>query len=815
MMKRRGLLLVLLALLLLSLTACGFVQYVEHREEQETTVPDSLEEYLALLKELLFTGCTEDQQSAYDFALLEAENELRECESTEAMQAVYEKHNAALRDMNASILGEIFQSLAEEQIYRSEEQLEVEELIDEYIELVWEANSGAEITAALYEFKTELGLIKTDKQLYNEELAELKAEKIEALGDVNYALYRDAQRTRISQLVVAFEGEVAEITTKAACLTLYEVYRQEVLALPGAAALLAAERAEAIAQWQEKLGALAQKYDCVPMGDIDALLLQMQTLSVVEANRAGGEFILAQLGEVATREELQEATRTVIENAALTAQYRKNDQASIRALQAAALTALAEKTAAAEMQTLIGELDTAIALIPTNDARWAKSLADFRAALLARYGTYVLHEPASLTAASSYLELGQIIDYYAFYQLDGTSFVSDTFRVQLNFPHRYAEWELVEVHWYCELIRSAVGLLGYFEEDSSQMVFTLVPYAFATQTNREGEANINRHPTMIEFNSDPDAQSVRGDDFEDFPYLSLYTKRLEGIWNSQQLWYALEHEYIPVVVPGSPAARVLERAKQILRTVIRDGMSTEEKIFRLYSWFAENVEYDYVYYDFLEHEDRELLPDHLTAVFNSFHIEGALFDGMAVCCGYAKAYLLMLRMEGIESYRLALNYAWEHTISDMGGITYGSHALVAVRASDGKFYYSDVEQSFAKNNTLSRYHQLLVPHQYQNAWHYGSNPIFGEVLDFGTELPLVMWDKLMYNGKSLIPKSVEELQALLDDFADHPNKEEMLMLFAYPAYDFPVTSTILADGRFDLWVFTFGGFYEYYVYPAK
>ncbi len=814
-MNKKLLFVLLLLLLVLSLSACGFVRYMAYGEgsEVEAEAPDSPEEYLALLGELLYPNANEDQQSKYSFLLLDAENAFLECTDADDMAEVYEEYAALLLQLTKEVVREEIGVLAASQVYRAAEQLTVDALVAEYAELAADVENGTDALALFYQFKTELGEIKTDAILYAEELVVLKKERSESFANINYAPYRDTQRTQIRTLVEQFGKGLADLDTKEECEALYAAYCDTLTRLPKAADLLARERAEVAAYWQNKLAALADKYSLSLDAEIAALVGGMASTTVAAANRAGGEFLLAHFGAYATREELAEAAATVIENIAADLRYRTTDAEAVQDIRDAAQELLLQKNTADEMLSLIGDVKEDVAAVPTNDDRWAEELTAFRAALTQSYGPYVLREPSSLTVANSYLELGKIIDYYAFYQLNGSSFVCGSFRVQLNFPHRYAEWELIEMHWYCELIRSAVGLLGSFEEDSSQMVFTLVPYAFATETNREGEIDINRHPTMIEFDSDPSTQTVRGEDFEAFPYLSLYTERLEGVWNSQQLWYALEHEYLPVVVPGSPAERVLERAKEILRTVIRDGMSTEEKIFRIYSWFAVNVEYDYAFSLKLDHPDRHLLPDHNTAVLNSFHIEGSLFDGLAVCCGYAKAYLLLLRMEGIESYRLALNYDSSHAISFEGG--YGSHAIVAVRASDGKFYYSDVEQSFARGNALQSYHQLLVPHSLQNTYHNATNKVFAPYLDFGTELPAVMWEKLLYNGKRLLLRSETELKAMLDDFADHPNKDEMLMLYVSPGCDFSAISNILADGRFELWEYVYNEFYEYFIYPAK
>ena len=63
----------------------------------------------------------------------------------------------------------------------------------------------------------------------------------------------------------------------------------------------------------------------------------------------------------------------------------------------------------------------------------------------------------------------RIIDYYAFYQLDGESFERDVFRVKLDFAHNFADYIIKDVYWCCELVRSAVGISGEFDRVMDQI----------------------------------------------------------------------------------------------------------------------------------------------------------------------------------------------------------------------------------------------------------------------------------------------------------------------------------------------------------
>lgn len=74
-----------------------------------------------------------------------------------------------------------------------------------------------------------------------------------------------------------------------------------------------------------------------------------------------------------------------------------------------------------------------------------------------------------------------------------------------------------------------------------------------------------------------------------------------------------------------------KRVKQVIKTVIRKGMSTKEKIKAVHNWMIRNVKYDYQNYL------------HGTVPKVSHTAKGALVRGTAVCDGYSKAFMKIMK----------------------------------------------------------------------------------------------------------------------------------------------------------------------------
>lgn len=129
------------------------------------------------------------------------------------------------------------------------------------------------------------------------------------------------------------------------------------------------------------------------------------------------------------------------------------------------------------------------------------------------------------------------------------------------------------------------------------------------------------------------------------------------------------------------------RVNQIIRTVIRKGMTAREKIKAVHDWFIQNVKYDY--YNYL----RGTVP-HVSHTAN-----GALLRGIAVCDGYSKGFQKVMDKLGIPC-QMVTGYS-------MGG----GHAWNRVKV-DGKWYYIDVTfddpiVNGKNTNTTPRYTYFL------------------------------------------------------------------------------------------------------------
>ena len=179
-------------------------------------------------------------------------------------------------------------------------------------------------------------------------------------------------------------------------------------------------------------------------------------------------------------------------------------------------------------------------------------------------------------------------------------------------------------------------------------------------------------------------------------------------------------------------------------------MTDQEKIYRIFEWISDNIQYDFKAYSYNNSSNMDLYPDENYSRLNSLHLEGGLLDGICVCSGYAKTYLLLLKIEGIDAKRViarASRLAGINTINsrDYGGGGFGFHEFVYINI-DGKWYYSDAERScLENNNSIHSYIYLMLSPYQQN---YG-------FVTFKTDLELAdtfykdIYDSITYNKASV------------------------------------------------------------------
>lgn len=197
-------------------------------------------------------------------------------------------------------------------------------------------------------------------------------------------------------------------------------------------------------------------------------------------------------------------------------------------------------------------------------------------------------------------------------------------------------------------------------------------------------------------------EKVRTQNEFDTPYYDLvsYEKRSQNYDNfasdnkaiteyvetGEQLYHAVESGATPLFTSTSSTAyRLYDKAKQVLREIVMDEMTTYEKILSIFDY----VQYNSVYDDKIVDMDTDAEPSFIS--YTSFYLEGVFDDGLAVCDGFSKTFSLLCNMEGIECKRITGKIY-------SNGVYQGLHAWNKVLL-DEKWYVCDITWTVTKTNT--------------------------------------------------------------------------------------------------------------------
>ncbi|MBP3581870.1 MAG: InlB B-repeat-containing protein [Clostridia bacterium] len=246
----------------------------------------------------------------------------------------------------------------------------------------------------------------------------------------------------------------------------------------------------------------------------------------------------------------------------------------------------------------------------------------------------------------SFEELIAYIDYVTFYDITAQNLIKLT---------------------YTSL--TAQGLFNEFSKAANLMVFprnARLGY-LSTGSASHGSVYIKSSNLSVECTSvaDPSKRNVctqldsanyinlasdRADNYDDFA-INKVKKTLE-VETSNQLVYALECGLNPVCKAGSKAESVYNKAKAVLREICDDDMSQIEKARAIYEWIIMTCEYDNAAV-----RNSNIMNNWW--LYDSWFAEGVFNNGVAVCDGLAKAYLIMAKLEGIPTVRVSSDdHAW-------------------------------------------------------------------------------------------------------------------------------------------------------------
>ena len=252
-----------------------------------------------------------------------------------------------------------------------------------------------------------------------------------------------------------------------------------------------------------------------------------------------------------------------------------------------------------------------------------------------------------------------------------------TFFKNVYLPNSKKELEHVEEYLWTSEGSIATFTLKY---DSATASYRLP----ATEENTyENYKNINM--LMRDYT---DGKATRSADFDDFA-INKHNAGEMAVYNSESLWWALEHNYLPVFpAKNTKAEAFYEEAKDILRQIINDDMTDYEKTLAIFEYLVDKVSYDYDSYKAIDVYDGNNA---------CYFLEGVFEYNRAVCDGKSKAFVVLCRIEGIECLRDygaspngGAGHAWNYVKID------GTWYMVDTTAGDAAIAFNDEDKSKAE-----------------------------------------------------------------------------------------------------------------------
>ncbi len=252
----------------------------------------------------------------------------------------------------------------------------------------------------------------------------------------------------------------------------------------------------------------------------------------------------------------------------------------------------------------------------------------------------------------------------------------------------------------------------------------------------------------------------RGDSYDDFAIESI--SRGAVAHGSDELYFIIESGFRPIIEDvSSPAGRMYNKAKDVLRRIIDDSMSDYDKVHAITDYLNGEVTYDYAV---AKYESELLGSAAYSSVypFNSFFLEGVFDDGVAVCNGLAKAFVVLCGIEGIRSVKIqgytsplskSGRHAWNK--ASVGGEWYGI---------DTTWDNVQAEIDGVKTRLASHTYAFLTSERLERTGHYQDSGVKGSEYYCGDSAYNLYANMVFNDGGKLydhIVKDKSELETLL------------------------------------------------------
>ncbi len=275
-------------------------------------------------------------------------------------------------------------------------------------------------------------------------------------------------------------------------------------------------------------------------------------------------------------------------------------------------------------------------------------------------------------------------------------------------------------------LNNHVGITKKYYESKPEVLYVEFTYKSDSASTFTEETADNSHIQIMNANmflknkASEKSENKRADDFSDFDIYKNNSGTM-AVYNSEELWWALEHNYLPTFpTKYTKAEAFFEEAKMILREIITEDMDDYDKALAIFEYLVHAVEYDYDAYDNANSENAN--------IDVCYYLEGVFERSRAVCDGKSKAFVMLCKIEGIDCVRDfgqgiggGIGHAWNYV--RIGGVWY----LVDTTAADSAQAATSVMgEFFGENIEFTTYENFLSPLS-DNADRYIYSNIFEEI----------------------------------------------------------------------------------------
>ena len=287
-----------------------------------------------------------------------------------------------------------------------------------------------------------------------------------------------------------------------------------------------------------------------------------------------------------------------------------------------------------------------------------------------------------------------ISDYYAFYKIN--KFTVNVSEYTFATSNKDLQQEMNYLYWHGELVNGVMGMTAKAKSRTTweiRYIFYQNAFIDARETYPNMKDGFYQEPT-----------SDRSETYNDFATEDA-SKPLCDVGTTQQLWYAAEHGYRLNPIPNSPAEEYYNKAKTLLRTIIKDDMDDYQKISTIYDYIEHHATYCYEALDAMDAPDPVNFPDEVCAQYKAFFLEGFFDNHTVVCDGYSKVMTLLTRMEGIETVRGSGTSDKRYVSKEVAG-----HAFCYVPVNN--VYYLACPtwgQKIIRNKTITHKNYFMAP----------------------------------------------------------------------------------------------------------